>query len=190
MKERVISKKVVFEDYFRIEKWIYQYEKDNGELTEPVDRMAFKRPDSAAVIVFNTETSKVLLVKQFRHCTYEKGPGWIIETVAGGIDTGETAADAACRESIEEIGYRIHNVEKISTFYASPGCSTERMIVFYGEVTNADKVADGGGEEHESEFVFTVEYTLDEIAAAIANDEINDAKTVIGCNYVLKKYGY
>ena len=81
MKERIISKEVVFEDYFKVEKWIYQYEKDNGELTEPVDRMAFKRPDSAAVIVFNTETRKVLLVKQFRHCTYEKGPGWIIATV-------------------------------------------------------------------------------------------------------------
>ena len=190
MKEKIISKELVFNDYFRIEKWIYQYEKDNGELTEPVDRMAFKRSDSAAVIVFNTDSRKVLLVRQFRHCTYEKGPGWIIETVAGGIDEYETAEEAARREAIEEIGYRIHNLEKISTFYASPGCSSEKMIVFYAETAGADKIADGGGMEHESEYVETAEFTLDEIAEAIRNDEINDAKTVIGCNYILKKYGY
>ncbi len=190
MKERIISKELVFEDYFKIEKWIYQYEKDNGELTEPVDRMALKRSDSAAVIVYNTDTKKVLLVRQFRHCTYEKGPGWIIETVAGIIDKDETAEDAARREAIEEIGYRVHGLEKIATFYASPGYSSERINVFYAETTNADKVADGGGMEHESEYVETIEFTLDEIAEAILNDEINDAKTVVCCNYILKKYGY
>lgn len=190
MKEIIISKEQVFDDFFNIEKWIYQYQKDDGALTEPVDRMLFKRPDSAAMIVYNTETRKVLLVKQFRHCTYEKGPGWIIETVAGGLDVNETPKDAAIREAKEEIGYQIHNVEKIATFYASPGCSTEQMIVFYGEVTNADKVADGGGVAAESEYIYTVEYTLDELNLAILNDELNDAKTVIGANYVLKKMGY
>lgn len=190
MKEKILSKEEVFDDFFHIEKWIYQYEKDNGELTEPVDRMLFKRPDSAAIIVFNTETNKVLLVRQFRHCTYDKGPGWIIETVAGGMDAGETPMDAAIREAKEEIGYQVHNVEKIATFYASPGCSTERMIVFYGEVTNADKIAEGGGLEEESEYMQTIEYTLDELNAAILHDELNDAKTVIGANYILKKMGY
>lgn len=190
MKEKIISKEQVFDDFFKIEKWMYQYEKEDGVLTEPVDRMLFKRPDSAAVIVYNTDTKKVLLVKQFRHCTYEKGPGWIIETVAGGIDNGETPKEAAMREAIEEIGYQIHNVEKVATFYASPGCSTERMIVFYGEVTNKDKVAKGGGVIEESEYMETVQYTLGELQRAITNDEMNDAKTVIGANYVLKKMGY
>lgn len=190
MKEKILSKELILDDYYKVEKWIFQYEKDNAELTEPIDRLLFKRPDSAAIIVFNTETKKVLLVRQFRHCTYDKGPGWIIETVAGGIEEGESYADAAKREAIEEIGYQVHNVEKISTFYASPGCSTERMIVFYGEVTNADKVADGGGMLDEQEFVTTVEFTLDELNAAILNDEINDAKTVIGANYLLRKQGY
>lgn len=190
MKEIILSKELVFHDFFEIEKWIYQYEKDNGELTEPVDRMVFKRSDSSAIIVFNTDTEKVLMVKQFRHCTYEKGPGWIIETVAGRLDKGESPEEAIRRETIEEIGYQVRHIEKIASFYASPGCSTERMFVYYGEVSNTDKIAQGGGVEEESEFLETVEFTLDELNSAILNDEIADAKTVVAANYLLKKKGY
>lgn len=189
MKEKILNKEVVFDDYFQIEKWVYQYEKDSGELTEPVDRMLFQRTDSAAVIVYNTDTEEVLLVKQFRHCTYEKGPGWIIEAVAGMIDNNETPEVAVRREAIEEIGYNIHNVEKVATVYASPGCTTERMHVYYAEVTDADNVAQGGGLAAESEYISVVTMPIDEFALAMQNDTINDSKTVIAGYYLLKKMG-
>ena len=190
MKERILSKEVVFDDFFKLEKWYYQYEKDNGELTGPVDRMVFKRQDSSAVILFNTDTEKVIFTRQFRHCTLEKGPGWMIEIVAGRLDEGESPEEALHRETVEETGYKIHTVEKVGMVYASPGCSEERMFIYYGEVKDADKVADGGGLEEEGEYIEVVETTLHELNEMVANGKLIDAKSVIAAHYLLKKHGY
>ncbi len=190
MKEQILDRQLILDDYFKVEKWFYQYKKEDGTLTPPVDRLMLKRADAAAVIIFNIETQKVLLIKQFRHCTYDKGPGWIVEAVAGVIEQGEAYEEAVKREAIEEVGYRLHSIEKVATFYTSPGYTTERMFVCYAEVTNADKIATGGGVEEESEYIVTVEYSLDELNAAIQNDELNDSKTIIAANYLLKMHGF
>ena len=190
MKEKILSKEVVFDDFFKIERWEYQYEKENGELTEPVDRLCFNRVDSAVAAVYNTDTQKVILIKQFRHCTYEKGPGWMIEAMAGKLDEGETPEEALVREGVEEIGYHIRKMEKIMHVYASPGCMSECMHLYYAEVINADKVSDGGGLAEEGEYIETVEFTLQELKDALANNELPDSKTVISCTYLLNKHGY
>lgn len=179
----------MFDNYLKVEKWHYRFEKDNGELTEAVDRMQLKRTDSAAIIIYNTDTQNVMLIKQFRHSTYEKGPGWIVECVAGVIDGDEEPQQAVEREAIEETGYKVTNVEHIATVFASPGYTTERMFIYYGETTNKDRVAEGGGLDEENEYISIVTYTIDELAEAIANNQLNDSKTVIAAYYLLKKFG-
>ncbi len=187
LKEKILSREVVFEDYFTIEKWYYQFEKADGTLTEKVDRMCFQRVDSAAAVVYNTDSKKVIFVNQFRHCTYDKGPGWILEIPAGRLDEGEQPNEAIKRELIEEIGYKTKHIEKIAAFYASPGCMTERMHVYYAEVTNEDKVAEGGGQDSEHEYIEIVELTIEELQKALKNDGLPDAKSIIACNYLLSK---
>lgn len=190
MKEKIISKELVFDDFFKIEKWHIQFEKDNGELTEPVDRMVFKRQDAAAAILFNTQRKTVLLSRQFRHCAYEKGPGWMIEAIAGRMDEGEEPEETIKREAIEEIGYTLRNLEKVAMVYSSPGYSTERMYIYYGEVTDADKVGPGGGLIEEGEYIEPYEMSIEELRAAIENHTLIDSKTIIGAHYLLKKHGY
>jgi 8-oxo-dGTP pyrophosphatase MutT (NUDIX family) len=55
-------------------------------------------------------------VKQFKYPTYEKGSGWIVETVAGILEPGETPEAALRRETLEETGYEIALLEPIATF--------------------------------------------------------------------------
>lgn len=189
MKVKILGKEIVFDDFFTIERWKYQYEKENGELTQAVDRLCFTRRDSACAFVYNKETDKTIFVKQFRHCTNDKGPGWILELPAGWMEEGEEADTTIRRELVEEIGYKANDMELVSFFYASPGCMSERMYVYYTEVTNADKVAEGGGEENENEYLEVVEFSPDELKAALKNNELPDSKTIIGCNYFLQKKG-
>ncbi len=190
MKEKIISKQQVFDDFFKVEKWYYQYEKENGELTDPVDRMVLKRQDAASVILYNTDRNVVLLSKQFRHCTYEKGPGWMIEAIAGRLDEGEQPEETIRREALEEIGYKLHDLEKIAMVYSSPGYSTERMHIYYGLVKDADKIEQGGGLIEEGEYIEPYEMTIEELNDAIKKHELIDSKTVIAANYLLKKHGY
>jgi len=122
---------------------------------------------------------KIVLVEQFRFPAYEKGDGWMIEVVAGILGKGEKPEEAVRREVLEETGYRVCELTHISSFYLSPGGSSERIFLYYAEVNDSDKVAGGGGVETEHEDIRILEYSLPEIWRAWQAGEIKDAKTII-----------
>ena len=61
----------------------------------------------------------------------------------------------------------------------SPGSVSERLALFVGRYSPADRVSAGGGAEDEGEDIEVLELTLDRALAMIATGEIADAKTVI-----------
>lgn len=187
MKVKIINRKIVFDKFFKIEEVKLQHEKFSGEMTEIITRLNFERGDSVAAIVYNEDTNKVILVNQFKFPCYDKIGGWITEVVAGIIDEGESAKQAIKREIIEEIGYSAISVEKIASFFVSPGGTSERIFLFYATVNQNTKIDDGGGLDSENEDIKIVEYSPEEILNMIKQDEINDAKTIIACNFFLNK---
>ena len=66
-----------------------------------------------------------------------------MEAVAGMIDPGETAEEAIIRENLEETGYRISKPELICKFFSSPGGTSERVFLYFSEVSKVDRVGDG-----------------------------------------------
>ncbi len=188
-KVSVLESKIVFDDFYKLEEATYTYEMLNGEMTEPVTRLCFHRGNSVAGIVYNTSTSKAILVRQFRYPALQADGGWVTEVVAGMLGDGEDATEAMKREVEEEIGYEVSVIQYISSFYASPGGSSEKVFLYYIEVSDDTKVSEGGGLAHESEHIEVLEYSIDELKQATATDAIPDAKSIIACNYLLAKRG-
>jgi nudix-type nucleoside diphosphatase (YffH/AdpP family) len=151
-KVEIRDKHIVFDDVFKIQEATLRFQKFNDQMSEPVRRLVFERGDSAAALLFNRDTRKILLINQFRYPTYEKGQGWLYEVVAGAIDANEQPEESIRREIREEIGYEANEFTHIATFYVSPGGTSERIILFYSEVGDADRVSAGGGlaSEHEA----------------------------------------
>ena len=176
----ILARRRVFDGFFKIEEVDLRYERFDGGMTPPVKRLVFERGDSVAAMVYHRDQNKLLFLRQFRFPTYEKGPGWITEVVAGMREHGEPAADALKREILEESGYEVSSLEPIATFYVSPGGSSERITLFYVEVTSANKIASGGGLVEENEDIETIAYSPEELAQAVAAGAIQDAKTLIG----------
>ena len=174
------SRRRVFDGFFKIEEAELAYERFDGSMTPPLKRLVFERGDSVAALVYHHEEDRLLFLRQFRYPTYEKGPGWVTEVVAGMQEHGEPAEDALKREILEEIGYEVSHLEPIATFYVSPGGSSERIVLYYAEVTAAGKVAAGGGLIEENEDIVTVSYSRAELVQAVAAGQIQDAKTLIG----------
>jgi len=70
----------------------------------------------------------------------------------------------------------------------SPGGTTERIILFYGEVKQENKTQEGGGETGSSEDIQTVKIPADKLLEQINQNHIIDAKTIIGLQwYILNK---
>src|SRR5579875_2149929 len=105
-KVEIQSKKLVFNDFFKIYEAVIRYLRFDGQMSQPVRRLVFERGDAVAAIVWHRDIQKVILTNQFRYPAYEKGPGWIYEVVAGMLDANEQPEEAMRREMIEEIGYQ------------------------------------------------------------------------------------
>ncbi len=182
------NKRTVFDDKFKIQEATLRFQKFNGQMSDTVHRLVFERGDSAAALLFNKDTQKVLLIEQFRYPAYEKGPGWIREVIAGVIDKGEQPEETIRREIREEIGYEVHEqLTHIATFYVSPGGTSERNMLYYAEVSSADCVSAGGGKASEHEDIELVELTLTELWKALDNGDIVDAKTLIAVQWLRNK---
>ena len=177
----LVEKKRIFDDIFKIDEARLFYEKFNGQLSSELRLLNFERGDSVAALIFNLTTQNIILVNQFKYPTYEKGPGWITETVAGMIDGNESPETAIRREVLEETGFEVSLVEThFQAFYVSPGGTSERIILYYTEVTNDNKITKGGGVVGENEDIITIELNLEEAINQVREGKIVDAKTIIG----------
>lgn len=182
-KVEIGSRTMAYNGFFKVEKVELRYERFDGTMSPNLTRESFERGDAAAVLLYNLDTERLILVQQFKYPAHRNGDGWIVETVAGMVDDGEEPAAAARREVLEETGYDLLRLEPIAHFYVSPGGSSERIFLFYGEVNEVSHVARPGGLEGEGEDIRLVEYSRAEFADAVATGQIMDAKTLIAAQW-------
>lgn len=187
MKRRVeiVDKAEIFKKaIFRIEEAHIRYEKFNGNMSATITRLNLNRGDSVAIIAHDPEAETVIMIEQFRYPTYDKGPGWLLEIPAGIIDAGEDPTASMQREVREEIGYDIQELQHISTFYLSPGGASERIYLYYAQVSPKNHVSRGGGVINEGEDIHTLVMPVLTALRKITTGEIVDAKTIIGLQWL------
>ena len=185
MEVKIEKQKRLLEDFISVDETYLQFEKFNGEMSDTVRRLKIRSGDAVAAVVFNNETGKFIFTYQFRYPSYMHGQGWMLELVAGMIEN-EPPEKAIHREILEEIGYNSsRGIKHIQTFYTSPGISSERIFLYYAQVTNKDKINEGGGLESENEDIKIIELTEQEIFNALNDNKIADAKTIIGLMYCI-----
>lgn len=184
----VIDREIrLLDDYFQVDEAYLSHELFGGGMSAPIRRLNFERGDSAAALVFNRDTQRVILVEQFRYPAYRKGPAWMIEAVAGIVMPNEAPEATLRREVREEMGYEIDKLHYVATFYLSPGGSSERIILYCAEVCNAARSGPGGGVLAEGEDIRIVEYSLEALREACVFARIKDAKTLVGVLWLLSQ---
>jgi len=180
----------LFDDFFKIDELLVTHRQIDGTTSSVQRRLVFERGDSVAVLLFNRDRRAVVLVEQFtapalvarRRDDPTTTDGWLVETLAGMIDTGEAPEAAAIRETLEETGYRIREPELIGRFFVSPGGTSERVFLYFAEVGDADRVGVGGGIDDED--IQVLEIGLEELFERLARGLIEDTKLAIGAYWL------
>lgn len=142
----------------------------NGNVSK---REIVKHPGAVAVMAL-TEENKLVLVRQFRKALEKT----ILEIPAGKLEKHEEPMDSAYRELEEETGYQACKLEKVVSFYTSPGFANEEIHLYW-----ATGLKKGTFHPDEDEFVELVELSLDECFKRIETGEICDAKTIFAIYY-------
>ncbi len=152
--------------------------------TETQHREAYDRGNGATILLYNPEQKTVILTRQFRLPSYVNGnpDGMLIEACAGLLDQDDPE-QAIRRETEEETGYKIGEVQKVFEAYMSPGSVTEILYFFVAAYTKDHKVNDGGGVEHEQENIEVLELPFAQALEMVASGEIRDGKTIMLLQY-------
>lgn len=94
-----------------------------------ITREYVAHPGAVAVVAIN-ERSEVLLIMQYRHPVGE----FLWEIPAGLLDvSGESRLDAAQRELFEETGWVATQWEELTSFYTTPGGSSEQIDIYLAQ---------------------------------------------------------
>ncbi len=154
------------------------YRRNDGTWQEQ-KRETYDRGHGATVLLYNVAQRSLILVKQFRYPCFVAGyDDLMIETPAGKLDD-LSPEDCIRAESEQETGYRVRQPRQIFEAYMSPGSVTERIHFFVAEYDAQDRIAKGGGHEDEGEDIETLEVTIDEALAMVADGRIIDGKTIM-----------
>jgi nudix-type nucleoside diphosphatase (YffH/AdpP family) len=135
--------------------------------------------EAAVVLAYDPERRCALLIRQLRTgALFAKADPMLLEVPAGLIDKGETPEEAACRETMEEVGLSVRTLEPMGAVFPMPAVSSERVHLFLAAYSAADRVALGGGVSAENERIEVLELSLADIWRRLQTREIVDLKTV------------
>lgn len=90
----------------------------------------------------------------------------------------ESDEDTARRAAYEELGVRLHALERVARVWSSPGISTERQSLFLAAYKHSDRTSAGGGLPTEHENITVVERLLTALARDVDQGAIADTKLV------------
>lgn len=143
----------VYEGEFKVRKIHLRHKNFDGQWTPWIWREQVRRRNAAAVLLWDPQEDKVVMIEQFRVGLIRENVSspWLLEIVAGLIDEGESPEQTAKREAMEEAGCTLQELIKIGEFFNSPGGFAENTHVYLGLV---DAKCAGGvygiAEEHEN----------------------------------------
>jgi ADP-ribose pyrophosphatase len=132
----------------------------------------------SVVVLPELPDGRLLLVRQFRYAARR----WLWELVAGGIDPGETALEAARRELEEETGYRARTFRLLLTFFSSPGFVNEKMHLFEARGLTRAKARPEADER-----IRVGRFTEAQLRGMLRARKIEDGKTLVGLLWRLSR---
>jgi len=184
LKIEVDQRETLFDSFLRVDRLKLRHSLFAGGWSELITRELILRPRAVGVLLFDPAQQQVVLVRQIRVGMLDEGQNpWLLELVAGMVESGEEPIEVAARESLEEANTKPQDLLQICEYYNSPGISNERITLFCGRV---DATQAGGifGLDAEHEDIEVVVLRLADALAKVASGEINNAMSIIALQWL------
>ncbi len=180
----VVEATPVYRGFFNLTRLKLRHTLFQGGWSGILERELFHRGRAVAVLPYDPETDRVVLIEQFRvgALGVNETP-WLLEIVAGAIEEGETPEAVAHRETREEAGCAIHELIRIGEFFPTPGGCSEKITLFCG-IVDAGGVGGVHGLAEEHEDILASAVGFDEAMAWIEQGRIDSAVPIIGLQWL------
>lgn len=174
------SRQIVAQGFGLLERMVVERKRFDGRM-QTSNLEVYDSGDGVAILLYDPQRSRVVLVRQFRGPAYLRGRHEsLIEVCAGRLE-GEDPESRIVKEVEEETGIIVRKPVRLFEAFMSPGCFCEKIIFFVAPYAPTDKTAKGGGLDDED--IEVLEPTFGEALAMIDTGMIIDAKTIMLLHY-------
>ena len=184
----LISKKVLYKGFFQLDEYTFKHKLFKGGWSGEVTREVFERGNAVVVLPYDPIRDEIVLIEQIRVPALVSSKSiWLLELVAGMIEPGELPEQVAERELAEEAGLSLLGLTPINSYLVSPGGTSERFHLFWGQVdtTNAKGIY---GLDHEDEDIRVHVVSREQAYEWVNSGRIDNASTVLGIQWLMLNY--
>lgn len=180
----------VYQGHFELKKIYFRHKLFSGGMSGEVVRELLVKGAASAVIAYDPVRDSVVLVEQVRIGAYDPNSSsspWLLELIAGMIDTDETAEQVAIRESQEEAGLTVSNLEYALSVWDSPGGTVERLHLFLALV-DSGQVGGIYGLAEENEDILVHVVSREQAYQWVEQGKIDNVIAVVGLQWLQLNY--
>ena len=182
----ILAREVGYDGYLRVERVRLRHKLFAGGQSQAVTRELIERGHAVGVLPYDPVRDEVVLIRQFRIGALAAGRDpWLVETVAGIIETGETAEDVARRETLEESGCTVRELIPVCDYLSSPGVMSETLTLFCG-ITDASAAGGIHGLDHEDEDIEAFVQPWETFWADVTTGKHADAKLLLAAMWLAR----
>lgn len=179
------SREFLFRGFIQVEKVSLKHRLFNRSDYSPlIHRELIHRPEAAGVLLYNDQKQKFALIEQFRiGALNDAESAWQLEVIAGVLDGNESPETCIRRESLEESGCEITELEHLFSFYPSAGACSEFFHLYTAEVNLPNE---GGifGMPDEGENIQLHLFNYDQLSTLLKNGRLSNAPVIMALQWL------
>lgn len=179
------SREFLFRGFIQVEKVNLTHRLfHRSEYSPIIQRELIHRPEAAGVLLYNNQQQRFALIEQFRvGALNDYESAWQLEIIAGVLDGNESPETCIRRESLEESGCEINELQHLFSFYPSAGACAEFFHLYAAEV---DLPSSGGifGVPDEGEDIQLHLFDYAEITMLFKNNRLKNAPVIMALQWL------
>ena len=179
------SREFLFRGFIQVEKVSFRHRLFNQPDYSPViQRELIHRPEAAGVLLYNDQQQRFALIEQFRvGALNDSESAWQLEIIAGVLDGDEAPEDCIRRESLEESGCEVQQLQHLFSFYPSAGACSEFFHLYAAEV-ELPKMGGIFGMPDEGENIQLHLFDYSEVGTLLRNGRLRNAPVIMALQWL------
>ena len=179
------SREFLFRGFIQVEKVSFRHRLFNQPDYSPViQRELIHRPEAAGVLLYNDQQQRFALIEQFRvGALNDSESAWQLEVIAGVLDGDEAPEDCIRRESLEESGCEVQQLQHLFSFYPSAGSCSEFFHLYAAEV-ELPKMGGIFGMPDEGENIQLHLFDYSELGTLLKNGRLRNAPVIMALQWL------
>lgn len=182
---KVQNRELLFRGFLQVEKVSLTHQLfSKTSYTPVIHRELIHRPEAAGVLLYDDEQQKFALIEQFRiGAMDDKYSPWQLEIIAGVLDGDESPESCVRRESLEESGCEVDDLEHLFTFYPSAGACSELFHLYSAKVT-LPKESGVFGMPTEGENILLHLFSYQNLTTLLTNGRLRNAPVIMALQWL------